>query len=69
MNDNHNPARDLQRYVCDYLNVELSGTGVKILVEDSKNIVNDTETAVKNPRLAPVGMPLSMACSGKTAAG
>ena len=38
MNDNKNPARDLQRYVCDYLNDELSSTGVTMLVEDSKNI-------------------------------
>ena len=38
MNDNNNPARDLQHYVCDYLNNELSGTGVTMLVEDNKNI-------------------------------
>lgn len=69
MNDNHNPARDLQRYVCEYLNGELSGTGVTILVEDSKNIEFEIQNAIKKQGLAAVCMTPTMTYIGKTAVG
>lgn len=69
MNDNNNPARDLQRYICDYLNDELSGTGVTILVEDSKNIEFEIQNALKKQGLAAICMTPTMTYLGKTSNG
>ena len=69
MNDNNNPARDLQRYVCDYLNDELSSTGVTMLVEDNKNIEFEIQNALKKQGLAAVCMTPTMTYLGKTANG
>ena len=69
MNDNNNPARDLQRYVCEYLNDQLSGTGVTMLVEDSKNIEFEIQNALKKYGLAAICMTPTMTYLGKTANG
>ena len=69
MNDNNNPARDLQRYVCEYLNDQLSGTGVTMLVEDSKNIEFEIQNALKKQGLAAICMTPTMTYLGKTVNG
>ena len=35
---NNNPAREIQTYVCDYLNEQLSALSVDFLAEDRKDI-------------------------------
>lgn len=69
MNDNNNPARNLQRYVCEYLNGQLSSSGVELLVEDSKNIEFEIQNALKKQGLAAICMTPTMTYLGKTGNG
>ena len=64
--NNNNPAREIQTYVCDYLNEQLSALSVDFLAEDRKDIEFQIKNNLQKVGLATTVMTPTMNYIGKT---